>query len=326
MEGMKRLSPTAAATAVIPLLAGALLACSVLAPGAAARDIHVNNATGDDRFTGRSLQRLEDYGGPVRTIGRALELAQPGDRIVLAKNDRPYHESITLAGNRHSEYPGSPLVIAGNGAILDGSQPVPEEAWEHYRGGVFRFRPPRAAHGNLFLDGRPATRVVPEYGAAVPPSLQPKEWCLLDGWIYFCVEPEKLPEDYPLGYAHLRTGITLYHVHGVAIADLTVQGFQLDGIAAANSARDVYLGGVTARGNGRAGVSVGGASSVVLEGCLLGNNGEAQLLSLPYSQTETVNSVLLGNTAPGWLDRGGRMVIDGQRAEGGRDEVDPERE
>ena len=55
-----------------------------------------------------------------------------------------------------------------------------------------------------------------------------------------------MPADYQLTYACLPTGITLYHVDSVAITGLTVQGFQVDGINALNSARDVRLSTVAA--------------------------------------------------------------------------------
>ncbi|MDZ7617856.1 MAG: right-handed parallel beta-helix repeat-containing protein, partial [Patescibacteria group bacterium] len=226
-------------------------------------------------------------------------------------------------GSRHSGYPDGPFTIVGNGATLDGSEPVPPEDWQHYQGAVFRFAPPRKEKAQLFLDGRPAPRVALEVHADHPPAMEPTQWCFLNGWIYFCVARDKIPDDYVLTYAHLPVGVTMYQVQRVAILDLTVQGFQLDGISAHNSARDVYLGGLTCRGNGRAGIVVGGASEVTLEGCLLGNNGEAQLLTLPYSFTRIRNCDLLGNTAPAWVDQGGDVLIDGEEARGGADEVAP---
>ena len=75
--------------------------------------------------------------------------------------------------------------------------------------------------------------------------------------------------------------MTLFHVEKVRIVDLTVQGFQVDGISLSNSAREVLLSGVTCRGNGRSGLAVGGASSVTIRESLLGDNGQAQLLTLP---------------------------------------------
>jgi hypothetical protein len=209
-----------------------------------------------------------------------------------------------------------PFVIDGQGATLDGSAPLPGEAWEHYRGATFRARPPRLGPQQLFLDDRPATLVPADPGAAVPPKLEPLEWSDHGGFLYFCVEKDKLPADYALTCAGLPTGITLYHVTGVVIGDLTVQGFQTDGLAAANSARDVQLQAVVARGNARAGVSVGGASQVRITKSVLGNNGRAQLLTQPHSTTWVRQSDLYANTAPARVDRGGRFYLDGERREG----------
>ena len=145
----------------------------------------------------------------------------------------------------------------------------------------------------------------------------------MEGQIYFCVEHSKLPGSYKLSYAHEQTGVTLFHVEQVRIVDLTVQGFQVDGISLSNSAREVLLSGVTCRGNGRSGVVVGGASSVTIRASLLGDNGQAQLLTLPYSETRLFNTHLLSNTAAGWVDQGGRVYSDGKRGKGGKDELRP---
>ena len=133
-------------------------------------------------------------------------------------------------------------------------------------------------------------------------------------------EPLRRPEDYPLTVATRPVGITLFHVQNVAILDLTIQGFQLDAVNAHNSARNVVLQEVTCRGNGRAGVAVGGASLVSINSSILGNNGEAQLLTRPYSETFVRQSDLLSNTAPAWLDRGGVVTLDDNKIEGGIDD------
>ncbi|MDZ7618066.1 MAG: hypothetical protein U1E05_13765, partial [Patescibacteria group bacterium] len=64
----------------------------LLAQPALGRDIFVSNTSGDDLFNGLGLQSAPDGSGPVRTLARALRLAQAGDRIVMAKTDRPYRE------------------------------------------------------------------------------------------------------------------------------------------------------------------------------------------------------------------------------------------
>ncbi len=294
-----------------------LITLLLLCSPAVGREIVVDNVAGDDRFTGEALRDPGGSGGPVRTLAKALRLAGPGDTILLVKNDTPYHGGFSLAGSRHSGTSDQPFTIRGNGAVLDGSTPAPAKKWESYKGAIFRLRGRPMGYTQLFLNGRPAVRVFAAQSAKSPPKLQPRQWCSVGGRIYFCVDKTKLPDDYKLSYAHEPTGITLFHVNHVRIADLTVQGFQVDGLSLYNSARNVTLSNVTCRGNGRSGVAVGGASLLTIEGSLLGNNGQAQLLSLPYSETHVRNTHLLSNSAPGLVDQGGRVYIDGRRVEGG---------
>jgi hypothetical protein len=283
------------------------------------REIFVDNTTGDDHLSGQQAGNNIGSSGPVRSLAKALQLAVAGDTIVLAKTDAPYRESVSLVGSRCSGTSQQPFVIQGNGAILDGSTPAPAEAWEHYKGAIFRLRVRPAGSPLLFLNDRPAVRAFAAQGAKGPTDLQPRQWCAVEGQIFFCVEHNKLPDSYKLSYAHKQTGITLFHVEKVRIVDLIVQGFQVDGINLSNSAREVLLSGVTCRGNGRNGLVVGGASSVAIRESLLGDNGQAQLLTLPYSETLLTKTHLLSNSAPGWVDQGGRVTIDGKREQGGKD-------
>jgi hypothetical protein len=286
-----------------------------------ARDVFVSNTAGDDKFTGSSPQSAGDGNGPVRTIGKALRVAGPGDRVVLDNSGRPYQESITLEGDHNSGATLGRFTLAGNGATLEGTAPVPPRAWANYRGAVFRFRPPRSENQQLFLDDRPAPRVIADPLAGSPPKLEPRQWCQLGGYVYFCVELTKLPEDYRLNYSALDTAVTLLAVRKVAISDLLIQGFRLDGINAANAAHDVVITRVTCRGNGRSGITVGGASLADLESISAGDNGRAQVLALPLSEIHLESCKLLSNTAPGLVDRGGRVYVDGKRIVGGIDSL-----
>jgi hypothetical protein len=300
-----------------------LLTLLLLWSPAAGREIVVDNVAGDDRFTGQASRDPGGTAGPVRTLAKALRLAGPGDTIVLVKNDAPYRESFSLTGSCHSGTSEQPFTVRGNGAIFDGSAAAPAEKWESYRGAIFRLRGRPTGYSQLFLDGRPAVRVFAAQSAKTPPDLQPRQWCSVAGRIYFCVDKTKLPGDYKLSYAHDPTGVTLFHVEHIRVADLTVQGFQVDGISLYNSARDVTLSNVTCRGNGRSGVAVGGASSVTIDDSLLGNNGQAQLLAMPFSEAHVRSSHLLSNSAPALVDQGGRVYINGRRVEGGRDQLSP---
>ncbi len=297
------------------------LVALLLAGPAAARDLYVDNRGGDDHLTGLQPRTRPDGSGPVRTVAKALRLAAPGDQISLAATGRPYRESVSLVGSRLSGTAREHFVLNGNGAVLDGSLPIAADQWTFYRDNRFRFRPPHTEFYQLFLDGKPAVRVfVPPRGDS-PPKLQPRQWCAHQGAIYFAVAPGKLPGDYALRCACLPTGITLYHVECVVIKDLAVQGFQIDGLSAPNSARQITLRGVTATNNGRSGVAVGGASQVQLDSCLLEGNGKAGLLTLPGSEVHLGKSRLPRGIAPGWVDQGGRVYLGPEQIRGGRESI-----
>lgn len=273
-----------------------------------ARDIFVDNVAGDDIRDGSSVAVADASGGPCRSIRRALQLVQRGDRIVLAKTDQPYRESFTIQAGNLSGTAQKPFEIIGNGAILDGTRPVPNTGWEHVREGVYRFRPPRTSFQVLFLGERPATRKPTARGEGLP-ALQPLEWCLYDRHIYFRTEAGKLPIDYDLSYAHHTVGITLYEAHNVVIRDLIVQGFQLDGVNAHDSVFDGTLHSLTCRGNGRSGISIGGACRVKLEQCLVGDNGAAQVRVEGNCKAQLIRCELLENTAPGLVKEGGEVFV-----------------
>jgi len=289
-----------------------LVICGACVDVVASKTIYVDNMAGDDRSRGVRTDNLVAFAGPMRTITRALRAVEPGDRIVLAKNDRPYRETVSLVGQRHSGSATDFTVLVGNGATLDGSRPVPPAAWQHYRAEVFRFLPARMGHQQLFMDGRPLLRVPMKSGAPEIPDLQPLQWCLAVGGIYFRTEPGRSPREYDLSYASLPTGITLYKVRDVVIGNLTVQGFQTDGLQC-HDAHHVSLVGITSRGNGRSGIAVTASSRAQIEECLLGDNGSAQLHVEGYSRTRVVNCELLNNTAPSYLLLGGKLYLDGQQ-------------
>jgi hypothetical protein len=277
----------------------------------AARDIFVSNIDGDDRSDGRQSRGAAGISGPVHSISKGLRLAMAGDRIVVANTGLVYRETLGLSGSKHSGSLVSAFVIEGNGATLDGAVPVPSEAWTHHDGDVFCFQPDRMAYQQLFLAGRPAVRHPTTPDDFTLPRLEPLEWCLLAGKINFRVQSGRLPDAYQPACCHLQTGITLDHVHDIVIQNLTIQGFQVDGVAAFDAVRSGRLDGLACRANGRSGISVSGASRVELNGCVLVDNGEGQLRSEGFAQTHVYQSELIANTSQALLLRGGRVTIDG---------------
>jgi len=291
-----------------------LLAAVVLSASAAAawgRDIYVNNRIGRDEAYGSSPEIHGQFAAPLRTINRALQVCRRGDRIILAQTEEPYRETLSLSAGRHWGTTRYPLVIEGNGAILDGSAPVPPTEWEAAGKTLFRFRPRYLAHQQLLLDGKPAVRKMPDPARPGEIDLEPLEWMLTEGYIYFRPEKDRLPRSYNLEYAKRLTGITLYHVRHVRIEDLVVQGFALDGINAHDGCVAWRLRDVTTRGNGRSGMSIGGASRLVATECLSGDNGLTQVRTEGYCDARFRDCDLLQNTGPAYEIHGGRLYIDG---------------
>ncbi|MHB8902690.1 MAG: hypothetical protein ACYC6Y_28355, partial [Thermoguttaceae bacterium] len=118
---------------------------------ASARDLYVNNVAGNDRYLATQRQPMSEQLGPVKTIGRALEIAIAGDRIVLANTGVAYRESLTLFGSRHSGTEDRPFTILGNGAVLEGADEVHVDGWQHVYDNIFCFRPSRLVYQQLFL-------------------------------------------------------------------------------------------------------------------------------------------------------------------------------
>jgi hypothetical protein len=283
------------------------IACfAVCVSPAFARDIYVNNLTGDDRNDGVAPIAVGVHGGPHRTLARALRAARKGDRVIVANTGQPYSESITLQGGRNSGYADAPFEVIGNGAVLDGTEPILPEAWSFVDGRVFRYRMPHATAHLVYVEGKPARQRVISSAAELG-TLQPLEWCRLEQYVYFCAEPGRLPQSYSARFTALPVGITLYEVQHVVVRDLVVQGFQLDGINAHDGVRGTRLVGLNCRGNGRSGISVGGASRVQIDACLVGNNGVAQVRTEGYCHAELISCDLLDNTAPRIVQDGGRV-------------------
>jgi hypothetical protein len=283
----------------------------LVAEAALGRDIFVNNQLGDDRRTGMSPVPEGHGGGPCRSISKALRIAGPSDRLIIANTGEPYRESITLEAARHSGDARDPFVVIGNGATLDGTLPLDNVNWEYAGGNLFRMRPAHKSFQQLFLDdqaapgGQPLVRRQPPEGGA--PKLQPLEWCLFKGGIYFGVERDRLPYSYPLRCCSGQVGITLYEVHDVFVGDLNVRGFWLDGVNCADNVRHTTLLRLNSSENGRSGITIAGSSRVRVESCAAAGNGAAQLRTEGYSTTELLDNQLDGTSAPAIVREGGRL-------------------
>ena len=271
---------------------------------------YVNNLLGSDRATGLSAEPQAEN-GPVRTICAALARAGRADRIELANTGEPYREMIAMTGPHQSGLRGQPFVIDGNGAVLDGTVTAAPGAWKHVEGNVFALRPRRLTYQQLFSSGKPLPRTA-LYSKYEFSQLEPAEWALLNGRIYFRTEGNKIPEDYELRHTLLQTGITLYNVRHVRIQDLVIQGFQQDGINAHELVRDCELMDVDCRANGRAGLSVGGVSRVEALRCNFYDNGRVQVRTEGLAELKLFECDVDSSGVPAFDSQGRSLIADGK--------------
>lgn len=275
-------------------------AVSMVSQIAAAQDIYVDNIAGNDKLDGRVPISTGQGTGPLRSIGRALQVAKPGARVILKHNPGyPYRESITLFGSKNSgAFNGMPFIIEGNidqiegnEAILEGADQLRPEIWSYFRDDIYRYRPMQApvnlTYGQMFSGGVRLDRVKTTPAMRTLPDLEPLQWCVFQGQVYFRAEQGKSPkigDHYKLSYSARPTGITLMHVNNVRIHDIIVRGYQVDGIAAPNSAKDVILDTVLSEANGRAGLSAGVSSRIFAGYSVFSKNNDTQVLAMQNSK------------------------------------------
>jgi hypothetical protein len=258
---------------------------------AVARDLYVNNDSGSDSHSG-------------------ISVAKKGDSIHIANTGVPYQESVSIQNSRNSGLVGKSFRIIGNGATLDGRKKISYDQWTAVGNQIFEFKPPRTSFFILYIDNRPATQIDVPAGASKLPQLEELQWCLFKRKVYFKPANRRLPDAFDVSYTHAQVGITLIDCQHIVIENLIIQGFQLDGINVHDNVFDAQLLEITSRGNGRSGISVGGASRVQIEACLLGNNGAAQLRTEGHSVTTLKNSDLIdtNSQAPAVVSDGGKII------------------
>ena len=258
----------------------AAFAAVCLTATASAATIYVDPLHGDDENDGRAKRPSSPGNGPVRTIARALERAGFGDTINLANHGIPYHEPISLTGRRHSGFPSIPFVLEGNGAIVDGSFPVPPSAWERVEGNLWKMTPRRKGHYVLLLGDEPIEEHRVPAASAQLPSIPVGQWAAWRGSIYYHLPQYEEPSYLPLRFARWGVGLTLYDARDVVVRNVTFRHFRLDGVNAHDRCRNVILEDVRCVGNGRAGVAAAGTSDVTLRSCqVMGNLRHSVLIT-----------------------------------------------
>jgi hypothetical protein len=187
-------------------------------------DLYVVPVTGDDANDGRAA--------PVRTIVRAIRLAQPGDTVHLAPG--VYYETADLT-NKHG-LPGKPITLDGHGAVLDGSEPVTSKEWQQVSPGLYRRqkvykRTDDAIVGRWFLlwDGKMQRMQRCSKGPSEPlkpvSDLQPGEWTYVksEDAFYLKLSPDQLLDDANIRYP-ARSSAVVQSIRGSHLTVRNITG------------------------------------------------------------------------------------------------------
>lgn len=252
------------------------VALAITCSSANARDIYVDNLVGSDQFDGRLQVPTDSGSGPVRSLRRAMQLVNFGDRVVLKRAGAVYYDSLSFTGSRFSGSPQNPFTLVGNGATLSGLRVVPPAGWRPAGQDLWKLTLTRKGFNRLLRDGKLLPEVIP--GDSVNPleSLNPGEWVAWRGSLYFRQDGDR-PATQQFTYAAEQTGLTLYQVSNVRITDVTFRDFRFDGVHAQNMCESVVLENVNCINNGRAGVAISGTSDVEVIGGRMADNGRAQI-------------------------------------------------
>ena len=251
---------------------------------AAAREIYVDNLQGRNLNNGLIPDTTQISAGPVRTINRALDLAKAADVIILKNTGRPYYESISLTGARHSGIADHPFVIQGNGATISGLRSLPADGWREVSPRLWKLTFTRKGYYQLLRNGR----VLPEFqvvDVANPLEVLPAgHWVSWHGSVYFHQDQPEFPGSQAFAFSAEQTGISLHHVSNVLITNVTLQHFRFDGLHAQGLCDQVELDNVTSVENGRAGVVASNASTIQIFGGSIARNGRQQILEIGSSK------------------------------------------
>lgn len=260
-------------------------------------DVFVDNLTGSDIFDGRVSKPMDAASGPVRSLRRAMQIAQYGDRVILTRPGAVYYDSLSLTGPRNSGSKNFPFTIIGNGATLSGMRAVPPEGWQKAGSDLWKLTLTRKGYYRLFRDGQPLIAAKPYEGERISlESLSVGQWTAQAGSLYYRGDGEA-PSTQSFSYAAEQTGLTLYQVENVLIKDLTFRDFRFDGIHAQNMCRQIQLENVTCMQNGRAGVAVSGTSRIEINGGRIDGNGQFQIRIASPAQAELHNVSMDGEPA-----------------------------
>ena len=243
-------------------LFGAVCGCAFAATGvaepqkspelsmASGVDYYADSVAGNDSNDGRSSDRA------FKTLDRASRVLKAGDTLHL-KAGSVFKESLRF---RSSGTSAKPIRVKGNGAVLSGLEPVPDDSWCDQGDGLWLSTNKMfwgACRPRVILPDRTMVSVeVRDPAFKNPKQLKVGQAAWNAKGIWFRCAPEKRPQDYRLSGYYRVSGVEVSNRHNWIVENLTVEHFTNDGINVHGLCRGLYFFDIVARQNGDDGFSI----------------------------------------------------------------------
>lgn len=209
-----------------------------------ARNLYVNNQTGNDQNDGLSPERA------WKTLATAAPKLQPGDVLHLAPGT--YYESFKMV---NSGTPQQPIVIQGNNAVLSGLKPVPDDSWQKIADNLYHS--PNTVRTDAL---RPrvfnAQNVMICIPKGTPETLKPGQALWNAKGIYVRTRDNVHPKDMKLKGFYRVSGVIYTGQSYITVNNLIAENFANDGFNVHGYCRGLVFNNIVGRWNGDDGFSI----------------------------------------------------------------------
>lgn len=209
-----------------------------------ATDVFVNNRTGSDTNDALAADRA------AATFDKAMKIAKPGDRLIIANTGKPYYESLFLKGDLGKD--GQNFVVEGNGAVVSGMGKLDMNKFELKDNQYYYELGKKAANLNpkIYL----GEQLLPETKDLK--NIKPGEFAWTGSGFLFVPAAGKTIKDYELNASLRDSGVVFIGAKNVTVRNLVSEHNQNDGFNFHGSCYNLIAENIVGRNNGDDGFSV----------------------------------------------------------------------
>ncbi len=261
-------SPAGSARAEAVKAVALLLLSALAALPAAGVDYYVDNQAGDDSADGLVKGRA------FRTLAKATARLRPGDTLHVAPS-AVYRESLVL---RQSGTAKMPITVKGNGAVISGLAPIPDESWIAKGVGLYH-SPNKACWGALVprvidRDGREVTVASGRATRKRPEDLKAGEAVWNAEGIWYRSPDGTSPAGRGLSGYFRDSGVKIVRQSHIVVEGIVAERFANDGFNIHGDCHDLVFRDIEGRFNGDEGFSAHETAETSVCGGWFHHNGD----------------------------------------------------